>query len=81
MFDSYHQPVDRDYTPAIALLTTAIIFVPALVLFSQPASYLPAIGVSTLCVILALVHSRNNQSPAVAPTALAATAKRSKDAK
>jgi hypothetical protein len=67
LFDSYHQPVAHNYTPAVALLTTAIIFVPVFVLFSQPVSYLPAIGVSGLCVVLALFHSRNTRAPLAAP--------------
>jgi len=73
LFDSHHHPVGRDHTVTVALITAAFVFVPALVLISQPVTYWPGIGASVLCVLLAFLHSRNMHrafiaSPAIAPS-------------
>jgi hypothetical protein len=71
LFDSHHHPVGRDHTVTVALVTAAFVFIPALVLISQPVTYWPGIGMSVLCVSLAFLHSRNVHSAFGASPAIA----------
>lgn len=72
MFDSFLRSAGRGHTATAALLAVAFIFIPALVVVSQPLSYLSvsvAIGGSALCVILAWLHSKRSSRvsiPAIA---------------
>ena len=69
MFDSSLRPAGSENTVIVALLAAAFIFIPALVAVSQPLSYSPAIGASTLCVVVAWFHwkrSRRIPIPAIA---------------
>jgi hypothetical protein len=65
LFNSYQQSVGRDHTVTVALLAAAFVFIPALVAVSQPTSYLPAIGGSALCVILACFHWRSTRRASI----------------
>jgi hypothetical protein len=68
MFNSHQQSVGRDHTVTVALLAAAFVFIPALVAVSQPLSYLPAIGGSALCVILACFHWRSTRKASIPAT-------------
>jgi hypothetical protein len=81
LFDSYHQPVARDHRVTVALLSAAFVFVPALVLISQPSTYWPAIGASALCLVLAFFYSKNTRTAVIAPAAIATPIKERKAAK
>jgi hypothetical protein len=81
LFDSYHQPVARDHRVTVALLSAAFVFVPALVLISEPSTYWPAIGASAVCVVLAFFHSRSAQTALIAPAASVTPIKDRKAAK
>jgi hypothetical protein len=57
LFDS--SLAEHDYTTTVALLAMAFVFIPALVVVSQPLSALlaaAAVGVSVLCAVLAWFH-------------------------
>lgn len=69
MFDSSLHSAGREHTVTVALLAIALIFIPALVAVSQPLSYSPALGASTLCVTVAWFHwkrSRKVSTPMIA---------------
>ena len=67
---------DGQGTPVtVALLAIAVLFIPALVVVSQPASYFPALSISALCLTLAWFHWKRSQKaaiPVVDPTREAA---------
>jgi hypothetical protein len=81
VFDSYHQPVARDHRVTVALLCAAFVFVPALVLISQPSTYWPAIGASVLCIVLEFFYSRNAQRTLLGPPAVVTPIKERKAGK
>jgi hypothetical protein len=75
VFDSSQRPAGSEHTVTVALLAAAFIFIPALVVVSQPLSYSLAVGASALCVVMAWFHwkwSRKVSIPAIAAKGVAA---------
>lgn len=56
MFDSSNHSDGHGTPVTVALLAIAVIFIPALVVVSQPASYSLALSISALCLTLAWFH-------------------------
>lgn len=69
MFKSSFPPTEREYTVTAALLSTALVVIPALILISQPVSYITisaGVAGSAACVAAAWVHWKRSGRTAIA---------------
>ncbi|MBX9604094.1 MAG: hypothetical protein K2X35_24030 [Bryobacteraceae bacterium] len=72
MFKSSFPPTEREYTAIAALLSTALLVIPALLVISQPVSYLAisaAVAGSAACIAAAAVLWKRSNKPAIAVVA------------